>query len=99
MTVLEPTGVPVTAHTKLRELLREPEEPFRHMAPSAPLTAPLGLCVCSYNIAPGGATNGSPTWARLITGPPLINSPHLVIINERPLGSYNFSWGGGAYPR
>ena len=36
-------------HTKLRGLLREPEEPFRHMAPSAPLKAPFGLYVCSHN--------------------------------------------------
>ncbi len=27
----------------------EPGEPFRHMAPSAPSTAPLGLFVCSHN--------------------------------------------------
>ncbi len=84
------------SHTKLRDLLREPGEPFRHMAPSTPSTAPLGLSVCNHNgstwsyttdtlyigdkgnhvgkpfghIAPfwlGGATNGSPTLARLIT--------------------------------
>ena len=34
---------------ELKELLREPGEPFRHMAPSAPSTAPLGLYVCCCN--------------------------------------------------
>ncbi len=70
----------ISTHIKLKEPLREPGEPFRHMAPSAPSPAPLGLCMCSHNgsiwshtthsmisIAPQGATNGSPTWARLIT--------------------------------
>ncbi len=42
-------------HTKLKELLREPGVPFRHMAPSAPSTAPLGLCVCSHNGSRPGA--------------------------------------------
>ena len=36
---------PIQTHTELRKLLREPGEPFRHMAPSCP----LGLCLCSHN--------------------------------------------------
>ena len=35
------------SHTKLRELLREPREPYAWIAPLAPSKAPLVLCVCS----------------------------------------------------
>ncbi len=65
---------------ELKELLGEPGELFGHMAPSAPSKAPVVLYVAAImappgaiphlaisNIAPWGATNGSPTWARLIT--------------------------------
>ncbi len=57
------------SHAKLRELLREPGEPFRHMAPSVPSTAPLVLFVQPLWLhleLCRGATNGSPTWTRLI---------------------------------
>ena len=37
----------LTTHTKLKELLREPREPFRHMAPSAPSKGPLVLYVAA----------------------------------------------------
>ncbi len=80
------------SHAKLKELLGEPGELFRHMAPSAPSNAPLVLYVAAIMAPSGaiqhivwlvcidwgairaygsvlthGATNGSPTWARLIT--------------------------------
>ena len=44
---------------ELKELLREPVEPFRHMAPSAPSKAPLVLCVTTI-MAPSGAITHMP---------------------------------------